>query len=101
MTPQVIPAVAPTEGDSFSALTTSDLTIGPEASFAHHQSRYGWAKLIARVYETDPLQCGRCGGRMKIIAFVVQASEVRQILAHVGLPLEAAKAHPARGAAAK
>jgi hypothetical protein len=23
------------------------------------------------VYETDPLLCGRCGGRMKIIAFEV------------------------------
>jgi hypothetical protein len=49
-----------------------------------HLSRYGLAKLIARMYETDPLQCGRCGGHMEIIAFVVQASEVRQILAHVG-----------------
>jgi hypothetical protein len=60
-------------------------------------SRYSWAKLIARVYETDPLQCGRCGGRMKIIAFVMQASEIRQILAHVGLPVEAPRTHPARG----
>jgi hypothetical protein len=62
-----------------------------------HLSRYGWAKLIARVYETDPLQRGRCGGRMEIIAFVVQVSEVRQILAHVGLPVEASKVHTARG----
>jgi hypothetical protein len=34
---------------------------------------------------------------MKIIAFVVQASQIRQILAHVGLPTEAPKTHPARG----
>jgi hypothetical protein len=34
---------------------------------------------------------------MKIIAFVVQASQIRQSLAHVGLPTEAPKTHPARG----
>jgi hypothetical protein len=34
---------------------------------------------------------------MKIIAFVVQTSELRQILAHVGLQAEAPKTHPARG----
>jgi hypothetical protein len=95
VTPQVIPAVTAAvtaaEGDSISPLTTSDLTIGTKAS------RYSWAKLIARVSETDPLQRGCCGGRMKIIAFVVQASQIRQILAHVGLPTEAPKTHPARG----
>jgi hypothetical protein len=53
------------------------------------------------VYETDPLLCGHCGGRMKIIAFVVQASQIKKILKHVGLPVEALNiqksTHPARG----
>jgi hypothetical protein len=34
---------------------------------------------------------------MKIIAFLVQASEIKQILADVGLPTESPKTHPARG----
>ncbi len=34
---------------------------------------------------------------MKIIAFVVQASQIRQLSAHVGLQMEALKTHPARG----
>jgi hypothetical protein len=34
---------------------------------------------------------------MKITAFVVQPSQIRQILAHVGLQVEAPKTHPARG----
>jgi hypothetical protein len=34
---------------------------------------------------------------MKVIAFVVQASQVRQILAQVGLPTASQKVHPARG----
>jgi Putative transposase len=105
VTPEVITAVTATGGDSFFPLTTTDPTIESKASSAHHQSRqlsrYSWAKLIARVYETDPLLCGHCGGRMKIIAFVVQASQIRQVLAHVGLPVEALSihksTHPARG----
>ncbi len=29
-----------------------------------------WARLIAKVYEVDPLVCSRCGRRMSILAFV-------------------------------
>ena len=29
-----------------------------------------WAMLIKRVYEIDPLKCARCGGVMKVIAFI-------------------------------
>ena len=29
-----------------------------------------WAMLIKRVYEVDPLQCPKCGGAMKVIAFI-------------------------------
>jgi hypothetical protein len=34
---------------------------------------------------------------MKIIAFDIQPSEIKKILAHVGLPVEAPKTHLARG----
>jgi Putative transposase len=36
-------------------------------------------------------------GRMKIIAFVVEASEIKKTLTHVGLSVDTPKAHPARG----
>jgi hypothetical protein len=29
-----------------------------------------WAMLIKRVYEIDPLACPRCGGQMKVVAFI-------------------------------
>jgi hypothetical protein len=64
---------------------------------ARHLSRYGWGKLIARVYETDRLQCGHCGGRIKNVAFVVRGSEIKKILAHAGLLMEAPEAHAAWG----
>ena len=34
-----------------------------------------WAKLIARIYETNPLLCN-CGKEIKIIAFVTHAAEI-------------------------
>ena len=43
--------------------------------------------LIQRVYQVDPLTCPKCGGRMKIIAFIEAHQEevIRQILQHCGL----------------
>ena len=46
-----------------------------------------WAMLIQHVYQVDPLRCPRCGGTMKIIAFIErhQADLIRKILEHCGL----------------
>ena len=30
-----------------------------------------WAKLIAKVYEVDPLVCTKCGGEMKVVAVIM------------------------------
>jgi hypothetical protein len=30
----------------------------------------GWAEMIRKVYEVDPLTCPKCGATMKIIAFL-------------------------------
>ena len=46
-----------------------------------------WAMLIKRVYEVDPLSCSKCGGQMKVVAFIEppQADVIEQILRHCGL----------------
>jgi hypothetical protein len=31
----------------------------------------GWAEMIRKVYEVDPMVCPQCGGKMKIIAFLM------------------------------
>lgn len=31
----------------------------------------GWAEMLRKVYEVDPLRCPQCGGKMKVIAFVI------------------------------
>ena len=45
--------------------------------------RSAWARLIAKVYEVDPLICRRCGSKMKLIAVITDPSEVRTILHHL------------------
>jgi len=45
--------------------------------------RSAWARLIAKVYEVDPLICPRCGSEMKLIAIITNPSEVGTILRHL------------------
>ena len=42
-----------------------------------------WAKLIAKVYEVDPLVCTKCGGEMKVVAVIMDPVEVKKILRHL------------------
>lgn len=40
----------------------------------------GWAELIRKVYEVDPLVCPRCGGRMRVVAFLTEPAVVDRIV---------------------
>ena len=42
-----------------------------------------WAALIRRIYEVDPLVCPRCGGTMRIIAFITEPRVIGKILRHL------------------
>jgi Putative transposase/Transposase zinc-binding domain len=46
---------------------------------------FTWAKLIARIYEVDPLLCN-CGKEMKIVKIVTNPSEIWRILNKIGWP---------------
>jgi hypothetical protein len=59
-------------------------------------ARYAWALLLARIDEVFPLVCPRCGGEMRIIAFITDACVVREILSHVGEPTSPPPIAPAR-----
>ena len=39
-----------------------------------------WARLLARVYEVDPLVCSECGSPMKAIAVIQDTDEIKHIL---------------------
>jgi hypothetical protein len=52
-------------------------------SVSDQESRRTWTRLIAQVYEVDPLTCTRCGSSMRILAVITQPEEVRKILRHL------------------
>ena len=47
-----------------------------------------WARLIARIYEVDPLTCTDCGKEIKIVAFVVHSAQIRRILSGINWPID-------------
>ena len=53
--------------------------------------------LLARNSEVLPLLCPKCGGEMKIIAFITEAMVIREILGHLGEPTSPPGLLPARG----
>ena len=55
----------------------------PACSVSEKESRSTWARLIAQVYEVDPLVCPRCSAPMRILALITAPEEVRRILRHL------------------
>jgi len=49
---------------------------------------FTWAKLIARIYEANPLLCTSCGKEVRIIAFVTHSAQIWRILKGIGLPTD-------------
>ena len=68
-------------------------------------SRTVWTLLLARIYDQRkslwddvlPLICPKCGGTMKIIAFIDEGEAIREILTYVGEPVDPPLIVPARG----
>ena len=54
----------------------------------------GWAAMIRKVYEVDPMLCPKCGGRMKVVAFITEYAVVDRIIDHLKLRFAAAKPPP-------
>ena len=47
------------------------------------ERRHAWARLLARVYEVDPLVCPRCGARLRVIAVIQNPVQIKKILNHL------------------
>ena len=54
----------------------------------------GWAEMIRKVYEVDPLLCSSCGGRMRIISFIEEPKTIDRIIRHLELTFEAERPPP-------
>lgn len=47
--------------------------------------RRNWARLIQKIYHTDPLLCPKCSGPMCIISIIEDLAIVKNILIHLDL----------------
>jgi len=71
---------------------------------ALHEVRRGWAQLLRRLFELDPLRCPRCGHAMRVVAFITEPPVIDRILDHLrrhASPARRARAPPRRRAAAR
>ena len=67
------------------------LIIEDEASFMPSS---GWADMIRKVYEIDPLICPKCGGQMRIISFIEDYKVIDKIIDHLKLTFKAERPPP-------
>jgi hypothetical protein len=51
----------------------------------------GWAEMIRKVCEVDPMICPRCGGRTRVVAFLTEHAVVDRIIRHLELTFVAEK----------
>jgi Putative transposase len=58
--------------------------------------RMSWACLLKRVFDLDIEHCQNCGGRLQIIAALVDPAVIAKILAHLRWPARAPPRSPAR-----
>lgn len=65
-----------------------------EPDLCSREVKRNWARLIRKVYETDPMVCPRCEYPMRVIASIENPTVIRRILEHLGLWLANARAEP-------
>jgi hypothetical protein len=58
----------------------------------------GWAEMIRKVFEVDPMICPKCGGTMKVVAFLTEHAVVDRIIAHLKLAFAAERPPPPQAA---
>ncbi len=51
---------------------------------------------MRRIFAADVLECGRCHGRMRILAVIEQPEAIAKILTHLGLSARAPPPSPPR-----
>lgn len=54
----------------------------------------GWAEMIRKVFEVDPLLCPQCGGEMKVISFIEDHKVIDKIITHLKLTFMAERPPP-------
>ena len=77
--------------------TASKLPGKPEPPPGHRCQYRPFIELLARTFAIDVTVCPSCGGRMRLVALVKEASSIRRFLQNLGEPTEPPPMAPARG----
>ena len=56
----------------------------------------GWAEMIKKGYEIDPLACPKCGGTMRIVSFIKDYKVIDKIINHLKLTFKAERPPPSQ-----
>ena len=62
---------------------TADVAVAQPEHVSMSAACRRWAELLRRIFEVDPLMCPACGGRMRIVGFVVVPRDIDRILRHI------------------
>ena len=54
----------------------------PDNSDLSREARSTWARLVRKIFEADPLTCGACGARMRIVSLITDPHVIDRILRH-------------------
>ena len=56
-----------------------------DSDLSAKEFRRNWARLIQKVYETDPLMCAKCQGEMRVISVIEDQAIIKKNLQHPGI----------------
>ncbi len=88
---QVVPKKAEPE-TSLKACVSNTTT--NETNKKKPATRISWAKLLARVFGFDVEKCSQCGGKIKVLAAILNDDAIKKILNHFGLPTKVPEFYP-------
>ncbi len=79
------------------AITPTPRQQGVEEEARPASSRWGWARLLTRVFAIDMARCPRCHqGTLRLIAAITDPPIIRRILTHLKLAADPPPIAPAR-----
>ena len=78
------------------ASPSKDTPPGGEPEGDLRERRLSWSQLMQRVFAKDVLECGRCGGRRRLIAVITDPAVIVGFLTSLGLPARAPPRGPVR-----
>ena len=64
--------------DSHPEQLPTDIGHSSAQTIPQRACRSAWARLIAKLYEVDPLICLRCGSRMAVLTVIVDPAQIRK-----------------------